>query len=145
MPSWVAEGYRDYDQRLRSVQPIELIEVPLAKRTKNTDIAKAMNTEAEALQKHIRESDKVIVLDVKGKALSTPGLARKLSDWQMNRQDIAIVIGGPDGLAPVFRSKSYEAWSLSALTLPHPIVRIMLIEQLYRGLMINANHPYHRE
>lgn len=145
MPSWVEQGFSDYTQRLKSTQSVDLVEIPLAKRGKNSDIKKAMAAEADAIQKQIRVREKMVILDVIGKPLSTQSLARKLADWQMDGSDIALVVGGPDGLDPRFKKLCQESWSLSDLTLPHPLVRLVLIEQLYRGLMINANHPYHRE
>lgn len=145
MPTWVEQGFADYAQRLKSVLPIELVEIPLAKRGKNSDINRAMAQEAEAIRKQLRSREKNVVLDVKGTPLSTKSLAAKLADWQMDGADIALIIGGPDGLAPGIRQLGNEIWSLSEMTLPHPLVRLVLIEQLYRGLMINANHPYHRD
>jgi len=145
MPSWVEEGYADYAKRINPILKIELVEVPLAKRGKNSDINQAMASEAEAIQKQLRPREKIIVLDVLGKPVSTKLLSGKLSGWQMEGNDVALIIGGPDGLDASISQLSDERWSLSHMTLPHPIVRLVLIEQLYRGLMINSNHPYHRE
>ena len=145
MPQWVEDGCRTYQQRLQGVQVVEWVEIPLAKRGKNTEPTKAMALEADAIEKAIRPNEHIVVLDVEGKALSTPALAKKLSGWQMARQNVTILIGGPDVLDASFRGGRYERLSLSTLTMPHPLVRLVLIEQIYRGLMINANHPYHRE
>ena len=145
MSSWVDEGYADYAKRLNPILKIDLIELPLAKRGKNTDVSQAVASEADAIKKHLRAREKVIVLDVLGKPISTQLLSEKLSDWQMEGSDIALIIGGPDGLDASINERSDEQWSLSHMTLPHPIVRLLVIEQLYRGLMINRNHPYHRE
>lgn len=145
MPSWVEDGYADYAKRLKSLLKVELVELPLAKRGKNADASQAMAVESEAIQKHLRSNEKVVVLDVLGKPISTQLLSGKLSDWQMEGSDIALIIGGPDGLDVSINKLSHEQWSLSRMTLPHPMVRLVLIEQLYRGLMINHNHPYHRE
>lgn len=145
MPSWVEDGYQDYAKRLTSALNVELVELPLVKRGKNADIRQAMAAEADTIQKQLRSREKFIVLDVLGKAVSTKLLSQKLADWQMIGEDVALIIGGPDGLDPSLKQRADENWSLSHMTLPHPIVRLVLIEQLYRGLMINSNHPYHRE
>lgn len=145
MPDWITAGYREYEQRLRKTQVIELIEIPLAKRTKTTDIASAKAKEADAIEKHLRSGDHIVALEVEGKALSTPDVAEQLSRWQMNARDTTLLIGGPDGLDERLHRRVDMQWSLSRLTLPHPLVRLVLIEQIYRGLMINAGHPYHRD
>ena len=145
MPSWVEEAYKDFSQRIRPMQNLELIEIPLAKRSKTTDVTKLKAEEADAIEKRLKGNEKLVVLDVKGKAFSTHRLAKFVADWQMQGQDIAILIGGPDGLDPRFLKSNYQILSLSELTLPHPLVRLVLIEQIYRALAINSNHPYHRE
>ena len=145
MPSWVEAGYADYAKRIDSILNIELVEVPLAKRSKNSDISQAIASEADIIEKQLRPREKIIVLDVLGKPVSTKLLSEKLSSWQMEGEDVAMIIGGPDGLDRRISQLGDERWSLSHMTLPHPIVRLVLIEQLYRGLMINSNHPYHRE
>ena len=145
MPSWVEAGYADYTKRIDPILNIELVEVPLAKRSKNSDISQAIASEADIIEKQLRPREKIIVLDVLGKPVSTKLLSEKLSSWQMEGEDVAMIIGGPDGLDRRISQLGDERWSLSHMTLPHPIVRLVLIEQLYRGLMINSNHPYHRE
>ena len=89
--------------------------------------------------------DRVIALDVKGKTLSTNQLAERLRGWQMSGDNLSLLIGGPDGLSPECLERADERWSLSALTLPHPLVRVLLAEQLYRAWTITVNHPYHRD
>ena len=143
MPSWVEAGYADYAKRIDPILNIELVEVPLAKRSKNSDISQAIASEADIIEKQLRPREKIIVLDVLGKPVSTKLLSEKLSSWQMEGEDVAMIIGGPDGLDRRISQLGDERWSLSHMTLPHPIVRLVLIEQLYRGLMINSNHPYH--
>lgn len=145
MPAWVEEGYQDFAQRIRPMQSLELIEVPLAKRSKSANVARLKAEEAEAIERKLKGNEKLVVLDVLGKPFSTPRLAGFISDWQMQGQDVAILIGGPDGLDSRFLRGNYQALSLSELTLPHPIVRLVLVEQIYRALTINTNHPYHRE
>lgn len=148
MPGWVEEGCKTFSQRIRPMQNLELIEVPLAKRsqkTKASDVSRLKQEEAEAIERRLKGDEKVVVLDVEGKPFSTHKLAQFVSRWQMEAQDVAILIGGPDGLDSRFLSRHYEVLSLSTLTLPHPLVRLVLIEQIYRALAINANHPYHRD
>lgn len=144
MPEWVAQGYADYAKRLpRDVLP-ELIELPLAQRSKNTDLAKAIEKEGEAMLAAVAKNDRVIALDVAGEPWSTEQLSQHLADWRMSGANYSLLIGGPDGLAPACLAQASEKWSLSALTLPHPLVRILLIEQLYRAWSILQNHPYHK-
>ena len=145
MPSWVQAGFDDYARRIRSMLSMELVEIPLAKRSKKADEARYRQEEGENLRRRLRESERVLVLDVKGKPLATEMLATSLLDWQMEGTDIALIIGGPDGLDSGFLGGTYPTWSLSELTLPHPLVRLIVVEQIYRALSINANHPYHRQ
>jgi 23S rRNA (pseudouridine1915-N3)-methyltransferase len=93
----------------------------------------------------IPKGTRIVVLDERGSALSTMNLAQRLNDWQNSGGDVALVIGGPDGLEPAFRARAHERIRLSDLTLPHAMARVLLIEQLYRAWSVNANHPYHRE
>ena len=145
MPSWVKEGVEDFSQRIRPMLQMEVIEIPLAKRSKTTDISRVKAKEADAIEKRLKGNEKRVILDLKGKAFATSELAGFIESWQMEGQDIAIIIGGPDGLDARFLTGAYVKLSLSKLTLPHPLVRIVLVEQIYRALAINANHPYHRE
>ena len=145
MPKWVDQGYQDFSQRSQPMQAVQLIEVALAKRTKSSDIERIRAQEAQAIQRQLKGNEKLLVLDVKGKPFSTSKLAASISQWQMQGQDVAILIGGPDGLDRRFLDAGHEKLSLSELTLPHPLVRLVLIEQIYRALAITANHPYHRE
>lgn len=145
MPAWVEEGYNEYAKRLpRGDMSVELVELPLAKRGKNADIARAMDAEGEAMIAAIGKGDRVIALDVLGRSFSTEKLADKLADWRMDGQGISLLVGGPDGLAPKALALADEKWSLSALTLPHPLVRVLLMEQLYRAWTLLNNHPYHK-
>ena len=144
MPAWVEAGIAEYRKRLPPEIHFEIREIALGKRGKNADIARAMQDEGEAMLAAITPRDRVIALDVLGKSLSTEQLAGKLAQWQMDGDDISLLVGGPDGLASECLARAAEKWSLSALTLPHPLVRVLLAEQLYRAWSINANHPYHR-
>ena len=144
MPDWVEAGYAEYAKRLPRDLVVEMVELPLAVRGKNTDIQKAMEKEGETIQAAIGKNEKIIVLDVKGKAWSTEQLAENLAAWKMSGDNFCLLIGGPDGLSPAILQMASIKWSLSPLTLPHPLVRILLIEQLYRACSILQNHPYHK-
>lgn len=144
MPAWVEQGYQEYAQRLPSKCRLVLKEVPAEKRTKNSNIISIKEKEALKLKSAIPQSCRVVALDVKGSHWSTEKLAARLQDWMMGGQDIAMLIGGPEGLTSELLSLADEKWSLSALTFPHPLVRVILAEQLYRAYTITENHPYHR-
>lgn len=144
MPAWVQEGYREYAKRLpKEIKP-KLVELPLANRGKNLDLTKAIAKEGEQILSALTPNSLTIALDVKGKSWSTRDLAHRLQNWRMQGQSVNFLIGGPDGLAPDCLAKAEQSWSLSALTLPHPLVRVVLIEQLYRAWTILHNHPYHK-
>jgi 23S rRNA (pseudouridine1915-N3)-methyltransferase len=144
MPDWVEQGYAEYAKRMPRECVVEMVELPLAQRTKNTDIAKAMEKEGEAMLAAIGKGEQVIALDVLGKPWSTEQLAENMASWKMSGSHYCLLIGGPDGLAPRCLAQASAKWSLSPLTLPHPLVRILVIEQLYRACTILQNHPYHK-
>ncbi len=144
MPDWVEAGVAEYRKRLPQEIQLDIRELPLAKRGKNTDIRRAIAQEGEAMLAAIPRGDKVIALDVKGRSVSTESLSKSLAAWRMEGDNVSILVGGPDGLAAPCLAASSEKWSMSAMTLPHPLVRVMFAEQLYRAWTILANHPYHR-
>lgn len=144
MPDWVEAGCQEYGKRMPPELRIQTIDVPLGARGKNQPTEKAIESESQGLLKAIGERDFVVALDVLGKPMSTEKLAQNLSQWQMNGKDICLIIGGPDGLSKRCLQRANMRWSLSDLTLPHPLVRIVLMEQLYRAWTITSNHPYHR-
>lgn len=144
MPDWVQTGINDYQKRFGPDINVQWKEIALGNRGKNADIARAMAQEGEQMLAAIGKGDRVVALDVKGKSWSTEQLAHELAQWQQGGQGISLLIGGPDGLSPDCLARADQKWSLSALTMPHPLVRILLIEQLYRASTINHNHPYHR-
>jgi 23S rRNA (pseudouridine1915-N3)-methyltransferase len=144
MPDWVETGYLDYVKRLPPNWTLELIEIPLEKRTKQADIARIKQREGEKLLAAIKPHHRIIALEVTGKPWTTEQLATQLQTWHDQTQPIDLLIGGPDGLAPECLQKAHLKWSLSPLTLPHPLVRIVLAEQIYRAYSILNNHPYHR-
>lgn len=144
MPDWVKAGCYEYSKRMPPELRIESVEIPLGSRGKNQPKAKAIEAESQGLLKAITDNDFVVALDVIGQPMSTEKLAKQLDNWQMNGQNICLMVGGPDGLSRQCLARANLRWSLSDLTLPHPLVRIVLMEQLYRAWTINANHPYHR-
>lgn len=144
MPAWVTQAYHDYANRLPKECELVLKEIAAEKRTKNSHLASIKQKEADKLQDAIPSHCKVIALDVTGKAWSTEKLAENLQDWMMSGQDVALLVGGPEGLTDELRRQADQLWSLSALTFPHPLVRVILAEQLFRAWSITANHPYHR-
>lgn len=149
MPKWIQDGFDEYYKRIQPMLSTEIIELPAAKRAKNpsdANLAQYRTQEGQAiLAAHASAGRAQLwVLDVKGKMLSTEGLADKLAEAMLQGDDIALVIGGADGVSADVLAAADVKWSLSALTLPHPLVRVVLMEQLYRAMSINHNHPYHR-
>jgi 23S rRNA (pseudouridine1915-N3)-methyltransferase len=144
MPAWVVEAWEDYSRRFPPSLPIELKAVRTVKRARNTDIAAARQAEGEALLAAAPPGALIVALDGKGAAWSTEDLAERLEGWMQEGRDLAFMIGGPDGLPDACRNKAQHCWSLGRATWPHALVRVMLVEQLYRAWSITRNHPYHR-
>lgn len=144
MPDWVTEGYQEYAKRLQDDVRLDLVEIPAAKRTRSNEAEQWKRQEAEAIQAAIHPSDRVVALDVLGKPWSTEDLRDRTAKWLQGGQNIALLVGGPDGLAPELLAQASERWSLSPLTLPHPLVRIVVAEQIYRAWTLLKGHPYHR-
>ena len=144
MPAWVQAGYDEYAKRLPRDCALALREIPLATRSKNSDTARAIEKESEAMLAAIPAQERVIALDIPGKPQSTSSMADALRQWQMQGGNTSFLSGGPDGLSAACLARAQESWSLSQLTLPHPLVRIVLAEQLYRAWSLLNNHPYHR-
>jgi 23S rRNA (pseudouridine1915-N3)-methyltransferase len=144
VPDWAQTAWDDYAKRF----PPEL---PLVLKTVKTEPrgSKSLETlyaaERERIEAALPKGARVVVLDERGTNLTTKALAAKITQWQREGDDVALIIGGPDGLDPDFKAKAHEKIRLSDLTLPHAMVRVLLVEQLYRAWSINANHPYHRE
>ncbi|QOL24459.1 23S rRNA (pseudouridine(1915)-N(3))-methyltransferase RlmH [Thalassotalea sp. LPB0316] len=145
MPKWVTEGFNEYTRRFPRDMSFHLVEIPPGKRGKNADIARILEKEGEQMLAAIPKGSRIVTLEVLGKAWDTPELAKQLDRWQNDGRDVALLVGGPEGLAPACIAASEQKWSLSNLTLPHPMVRIFLAESLYRAWSLNNNHPYHRE
>jgi len=144
MPDWVEQGYADYAKRLPAGYTLKLVEITPEKRSKQADIARITEKEGEKILAQLKPGNLVVALEVQGQAWSTEQLAKSLHSWHEESRDVDLLIGGPDGLAPACLQKAQLKWSLSNLTLPHPLVRIVVAEQLYRAWSILQNHPYHR-
>ncbi|MCB1853371.1 MAG: 23S rRNA (pseudouridine(1915)-N(3))-methyltransferase RlmH [Halieaceae bacterium] len=145
MPAWVEQGVDEYCRRLPRELKLQWREIPLARRSRDARPEQLAELEGEQILKAVPAGDRVIALDVLGKRLSTHDLAGELRAWQMSGDNFSLLIGGPDGLAPQCLQRADSRWSLSDLTLPHPLVRVILAEQLYRAWTITVNHPYHRD
>lgn len=143
MPEWIEAGYADYAQRLPRELKLELVELPVEHRGKNADIARLREAEGERILKAVGES-RLIALDERGSQPDTLGWAKALKEWMQDGRDVALAIGGPDGHAPAVLAKAEAKWSLSKLTFPHALVRVLVAEQLYRAWSVLQNHPYHR-
>ena len=146
MPDWVQAGFEEYHKRILPMLTVELVALPAAKRHKNptkADIAKYKQIEGEAILTAVGKS-RLWLLEVTGKMISTELLAKRVADTMQEGIDVAVVIGGADGVSQAVLERADVTWSLSPLTLPHPLVRVVLIEQLYRAMSIIHNHPYHR-
>ncbi|MBK8814287.1 MAG: 23S rRNA (pseudouridine(1915)-N(3))-methyltransferase RlmH [Methylococcaceae bacterium] len=144
MPDWVKTGFEEYAKRLPRECELVLKEIPLAQRSKNCDLIRQIKEEGDRMNATIPPGAHVVALEVAGKSWSTPDLSVALKRWLQGGKPVALVIGGPDGLAESVKARASEFWSLSALTFPHPLVRIVVAEQLYRAWSILNNHPYHR-
>lgn len=144
MPDWAQVAFDDYAKRFPSEIKLEVRLVKTQPRHSN-DVAGVMAAERQRIEAQIPKGVRIVVLDERGDALSTKQLAKSLADWQMGGADVALIIGGPDGLDPDFKRQAHQQIRLSSLTLPHAMARVLLVEQLYRAWSVNANHPYHRE
>jgi 23S rRNA (pseudouridine1915-N3)-methyltransferase len=144
MPGWVSEGYSEYAKRLSRDLPLQLLEISSKLRGKSNDIARVIADEGQAMLAAIPKGAHVVALDARGKAFSSEQLAEQLARWRMLGNDLAFLIGGPEGLAPAALERADQQWSLGPATLPHALVRIILAEQLYRAQSLLGNHPYHR-
>ncbi|MBF8221286.1 23S rRNA (pseudouridine(1915)-N(3))-methyltransferase RlmH [Halomonas sp. 328] len=144
MPAWVEAGVAEYRKRLPRDFALEIVEIAPGARGKNSDPARAVAQEAERIRERLRGNEHRVALEVGGKPWSTEQLAREAEGWRLEGRDVALLVGGPDGLEPGLSASADQRWSLSPLTLPHPLVRILLAEQLYRAWTLLVGHPYHR-
>ena len=144
MPDWAQTAWDDYAKRFPHELRVELKAVKTEPRGSKT-LETLYAAERGRIEAAIPKGARIVVLDERGTSLTTMALAARLKAWQLGGGDVALVIGGPDGIDPDFRQTAHERVRLSDLTLPHAFARVLLIEQLYRAWSINANHPYHRE
>jgi len=145
MPGWVQQAWTDYSRRMPRELSLDLREIPLAKRSRNAAVGRLRSAEGGALLAAIPAGYRTLALDERGLEWSTQELAVRLEDWMREERGVGFLIGGPDGLSGECRERAHDVWSLGRLTLPHPLVRVILAEQLYRAWTITRNHPYHRE
>ena len=145
MPRWVSEAYAEFAKRMPRELPMELVEVKAEPRNSGKPVAALRAAEAERVRAALPPRCRLVLLDERGADLSTTELAARLLAWQAGGGDVALVIGGPDGVDPELQRLATEALRLSSLTLPHALVRVVLAETLYRAVSVNRGHPYHRQ
>jgi 23S rRNA (pseudouridine1915-N3)-methyltransferase len=144
MPGWIGEGVHEFLRRMPPQLPVRLVEVDASRARQGGDIERARRDEAEALLAAAGDAE-LIALDERGRGVSTRQVAQAMEQWMMDGRDVALLIGGADGLDERCRERARRVWSLSALTFPHQLVRIIVAEQLYRAWTLLNHHPYHRE
>ena len=145
MPAWVTTGFQEYARRFPRDMAFELIEINAGKRGKNADINRILQQEGEQMLAAVGKGNRIVTLEVTGKPHTTGQLSQQMANWQMDGRDVCFLVGGPEGLAKECIAASEQKWSLSPLTLPHPMVRVIVAESLYRAWSLLNNHPYHRE
>ncbi len=145
MPAWVQAGFDEFARRMPRELQLQLVEVKAEPRSGGKTVEAMMAAEAARIEATLPPRCRRVILDERGADLSTLALARRLESWQGAGDDVALIVGGPDGLAPAFNAGAHEAIRLSSLTLPHALVRPLLAEALYRAWTVLKNHPYHRE
>jgi len=143
-PSWVDEAFGIYTERFPREWKFRLDTIPTIRRNKNDKSRQAMDAEGDIILAKLAATEQVVLLDERGKQLTSKSLASKLSDWQSDGRDLCFVIGGPDGVTDEVRQRADIMWSLSQLTLPHGLARALVSEQLYRAWSLQTGHPYHR-
>jgi len=144
LPEWINTGFREYQKRLRAPLELKLEEIPIAARRAGENPARAVAREGQSMLAALSAKDYVVALEVGGLSMSTETLGTWLAERLRDGKPLALLIGGPDGLAPECRERADRTWSLSPLTLPHALVRVVVAEQLYRAMSLLGNHPYHR-
>ena len=144
LPGWINEGFHEYQKRLRSPLVLELVEIPVATRRAGESPQRAIAREGEHMLAALSREDYVVALEVTAKAMNTEQVSEWLAERLRDARPLALLIGGPDGLADACRARANQSWSLSPLTLPHGLVRVLLAEQIYRAMSLQAGHPYHR-
>lgn len=144
MPTWIQDGSKHYLSLLNTWINVQCMEIPLLSRSKSSSLQAILKKEASALHQAIPHDAFLIALDARGKEYSSEDLAHRFAQFKNLSQHLCFIIGGPEGLASEFISAAQEIWSLSKLTLPHTLIRIIFIEAIYRSLSIIHHHPYHK-
>lgn len=144
LPDWVNEGFREYQKRLRAPLVLELSEIPIAARRSGENLRRAVAREGSNMLAAVGPKDYVVALEVAARSMTTAQLSTWLAERLREARPLVLLIGGPDGLAPECLERADQSWSLSPLTLPHALVRIVVAEQIYRAMSLLAGHPYHR-
>ncbi|CAM2891320.1 rRNA large subunit methyltransferase [Legionella steigerwaltii] len=144
MPDWVTQGSNEYAKRFNDGIQLKIIEIPLIRRSKSSDLSRILEKESALIKEALPNNARIIALEIEGKAFSSEELALKISQLNQTTSHLCFLIGGPEGLSQDILKLCDERWSLSKLTLPHPLVRIILLETLYRAWSIINNHPYHK-
>src|SRR5580692_3827406 len=144
LPEWVNTGFQEYQKRLRAPLILELVEIPIATRRAGENPERSIAREGANMLAALGPKDYVVAMEVCAKAMTTAELSAWLAVRLREGRPLALLIGGPDGLAPPCRERADQSWSLSPLTLPHALVRVVLVEQIYRAMSMLAGHPYHR-
>jgi len=144
MPAWVDAACDDFLRRMPQELQLKPVLIPLIKRGKNPDVARIVRDESRKLLAAIPAGNRIVVLDVLGKGMTTDAFSKILGDWMQGGEDISIIIGGPEGVSRELLDKAHSRLSLSELTFPHTLVRVMIVEQLYRAWSLLNGHPYHR-
>lgn len=145
MPAWTQAGFDEFARRMPRELPLQLVEVKAEPRTAGKTVEAMMTAEAARIEAALPPRCRRVILDERGADLTTKALAARLEAWQAEGDDVALIVGGPDGLAPALKASATESLRLSSLTLPHAMVRPLLAEALYRAWTVTKNHPYHRE
>lgn len=144
MPAWVEQAVQEFIKRLQENVNVAIVEIPLLRRGKSTDLSRLMEKEMHLMRNAIPQGARLIALDLKGESFTSEQFALKLERLQQINSHLCFLIGGPEGLSPALLDASDERWSLSKLTLPHTLVRIVLVEAIYRAWSIINHHPYHK-
>ncbi len=144
LPDWVNEGFREYQKRLRTPLVLELIEIPVATRRSGENPQRAITREGETMLAAVGREDYVVALEVSAQSMTTEQLSAWFAVRLRDARPLSLLVGGPDGLAESCRARANQSWSLSTLTMPHALVRVVLAEQIYRAMSLLAGHPYHR-
>jgi 23S rRNA (pseudouridine1915-N3)-methyltransferase len=144
MPEWINSGFREYQKRLRIPLVLDLQEIPVATRRPGENPLRAIEREGADMLAALGQGDYVVALEIAGKSMSTEQLSMWLGERLRDGRPLALLIGGPDGLSSKCRERADQSWSLSPLTLPHALVRVVVAEQIYRAMSLLAGHPYHR-